>query len=131
MQKKNKKAQQKSTPREGELSSPRPEVEYWGLAGGDIVLQAISDEQKSPSRVLGIARIATWRKTSFVEHLKPLLSEKSTMEDIEVTAKDLDYGGEMRTDICVKFRSELVAEVAKDKIDGVLLQGRKLQVKYV
>lgn len=52
------------------------------------------------------------------------------MEDVRIMTRDLDYGGEPQTDVHIAFRSELVAEAAKEKINAVLLEGRKLQVRF-
>ena len=50
---------------------------------------------------------------------------------MDVTAEELIHGGESVTDVFVRFRSELVAEIVKEKIDGEMLEGRKLQVDFV
>ena len=47
-----------------------------------------------------------------------------------ITAKELVHGGESLTDVSVQCRSELVAEQVKEKIDGKLLDGRRLQVTF-
>ena len=52
------------------------------------------------------------------------------LNTLQVTAETVDFGGEERADIFVRFRSELVAEAAMEKMQGVFLNGRKLQLKY-
>lgn len=78
--------------------------------------------------MLGIARIATWRLKDFTSSLGTLIAEHGQIED--VLGKEIVHGGESVTDVFVQFRSELVAETVKDKISGVLLEGRKLQVEF-
>ena len=77
---------------------------------------------------LGIARLSTWRAETFIEALKVLIEQHGQIE--EVQAEELLHGGESITDVFLKFRSELVAEAVKEKIDGELLESRKLQVTF-
>lgn len=65
----------------------------------------------------------------FLTAVKDVIEEHGEIEDIETS--ELVHGGEIMTDVNVSFRSELVAEAVVEKINGEILQGRKLQVKFV
>ena len=103
-------------------------VESWRPAGGEQLLKGLSEEDRKLTPTLGIARIPTWRLETLIESLKTLVENHGEIE--EVTTEELVYGDESLIDIFVRFRSELVAEVVKTKIDGELVEGRKLQVNY-
>lgn len=45
--------------------------------------------------------------------------------------KEVIHGGESVTDVCVRFRSEIVAEMVRERIEGEMVEGRKLQVTFV
>jgi hypothetical protein len=48
----------------------------------------------------------------------------------EVITNEVIHGAESQTDVCVKFRSALVAEMVKEKISGETVMRRKLQVRF-
>lgn len=48
----------------------------------------------------------------------------------EILTEELVHGAESLTDVFVEFRSELVAEAMKEKIDGEMVEGRKLQIEF-
>lgn len=73
--------------------------------------------------------MSTWRAAGFQEAAEKLLEEHGQACE-EVTTSDLVHGGESVTHISMRFRSELVAETVKEKIDGEVIEGRKLQIKY-
>lgn len=93
----------------------------------------MADREQEPekiSRTLGLARVSTWRVQAFREEAESLLERHGVIFD-EVKAGEIVHGGESVTDVSVEFRSEMVAEMAKEKLDGEMVGGRKLQVKYV
>ncbi|EMC91244.1 hypothetical protein BAUCODRAFT_319348 [Baudoinia panamericana UAMH 10762] len=86
---------------------------------------------KAPEEItdtLGLARVSTWRLEAFQLAVTKLINVHGASEAI--TANELVHGGESVTDVFVRFRSELVAEMVKGKIDGVMVEGRKLQVTF-
>jgi hypothetical protein len=103
-----------------------PTVECWSPARG-IPLELQEQEEKT-STTLAVARIASWRLTTFVEGLGELMGEAGDFE--EVKTEDVDLGGEVVTDVFIRFGSEGAAEGAKEVLHGKMLNGRKLQVKY-
>ncbi len=103
-------------------------IESWRPAGGHNFSIGQSGEDEKISATLGIARLPTWRRDPFTGAIKTLIDQYGEIEEILI--EEADYGGERASDIFVKFRSELVAEMVKDRIDGELVDGRKLQVMY-
>ena len=77
---------------------------------------------------LGIARVADWRLETFTASVKSLIEQHAEIE--EMTTEAVNLSGENVTDVYVTFRSELVAEMVKERIDGELFEGRKLQIKF-
>lgn len=105
-----------------------PEVQVWRPAGGERIPEPGKKKEAQITHTLGIARLATWKLEEFMQALRPVILQHGVIED--VATEDLLHGGESVTDVYVRFRSELVAEVVKANIDGEVVHGRKLQVKY-
>jgi hypothetical protein len=114
------------------LQSPKqprePTIECWGRT--DTATSEFENQAEGITTKLGIARLATWRCDTFVEELGTMI-DTCCPDFEEVTTKEVDIGGESVTDVFIRFRSEMVAETAKDELDGKMLSGRKLQVGYV
>lgn len=104
-----------------------PAIESWRPAGGDKLTKSRKPEKLTDT--LGLARIATWRIPAFQEAAEKLI-EQHGFDFEEITTSEILHGGESVTDVCVKFRSELVAEFVKEKLEGEMIEGRKLQIKY-
>lgn len=119
------KTKRKATPE----PSPEPKIENWRPAGGEVLLTDQKEDDVELTNVLGIARIPTWRVDAFTTALKAMIASHG-VEFEDVMTRELEHGGESLTDVSISFSSELVAELVKDGIDGELLEGRKLQVKY-
>jgi len=77
---------------------------------------------------LGIARISTWQLEAFLPAVTKLIGEIARVEKTGV--EEIDHGGESVTDVFVTLRSELMAEMVKEVMDGCMVEGRRLQVKY-
>ncbi|KAK3718854.1 hypothetical protein LTR37_004770 [Vermiconidia calcicola] len=105
-----------------------PTIEKWLPAGGETLQGDDGRDANHLSLTLAIARVSTWRLENFTEGLKALIEHHAVFE--EITTDELLYGGESVTDVSVRFRSELVAETVKEKVDGAIVEGRKLQVAY-
>ena len=101
----------------------------WRPAGGEKPFNRRTKKDAQPTPIIGIARLSTWRTNTFVESLKTLIGQHGEIE--KVHTEELVHGGESVTDVYIEFRSELVAEVVKNKIEGETVEGRKLQVKFV
>ena len=112
----------------GKSSEKPPEtiVENWRPAGGEKLGKKGGRKKLTPT--LAVARLSTWRLETFTTHLRALIEQHGQIE--EVMTEELVHGGESTTDVFVRFRSELVAEAVKGKINGELLDGRKLQVDF-
>jgi len=104
-----------------------PIIESWRPAGGE-VLDAFSTTQKLSSK-LGIAHVPTWRLTSFLPAVKILVGE-IVDGTIEWEMRALEDGGESMTDVFVRVRSEVVAEIVREKIQGCLIEGRMVRVGF-
>lgn len=117
---------------------PPPEVECWRPAGGEDIFGELDDEEdpfgervggdSQPTATLGIARIATWRLTTFNPAAKTLIEQHGSMAAFQT--EEHFHGGESVTDVFVQFDDEDEAAVVKEKINGKMVGGRKLQVKY-
>jgi len=88
----------------------------------------LAEEKKELTDTLGLARISTWRFSNFIEAAETLIKEHSEIE--EVTTSEFEHGEESWTDVYCRFRSELVAGMVKEKIDGEVVYGRKMQVTF-
>ncbi|KAI7198558.1 hypothetical protein D0869_14350 [Hortaea werneckii] len=106
----------------------KPGVEYWRPAGGEQLLLAEKEVKAPISDTLGVARIATWRMRDFREGVEKLLEEEG-VEFAELSAEVTVHGGESVTDVRLRFRDEGAAEVARGKLEGRMVGGRKLQVR--
>ncbi|KAK3718321.1 hypothetical protein LTR37_005134 [Vermiconidia calcicola] len=106
-----------------------PVIESWLPAGGELLQGYDERDANFLSPTLGIARISTWRLETFTKSLKALIEHHALLE--EITTDKLFYGGESVTDVYFRFRNELVAEAVKEKVDGAMVDGRKLQVAYI
>lgn len=115
------------TIRRKEAMPPTPEVESWRPAGGDKPTTPHQIERITDT--LGLARLSTWRIDAFQESADKLI-EQHGLDFEEVTTVEVIHGGESVTDVLVRFRSEVVAEAVKEKIDGEIVEGRKLQVTF-
>ncbi|KAK5137651.1 hypothetical protein LTR08_007946 [Meristemomyces frigidus] len=113
----------KATPR----PPPEPVVESWRPAGGDESVQGRKAGDLTDT--LGLARVSTWRVEAFQSAAEALIEQKG-FDFVEVTAVELEHGGESVTDVFMKFRSEIVAELVRDVIDGEMVEGRKLQARF-
>lgn len=106
-----------------------PVIENWRPAGGERPKKRGSKkEEEKMTDTLGVARISTWRLETFQIAAEKLVEQHSEFQ--EVTTRELVHGGESVTDVFFKFRSEVVADMVKEKIDGEMVEGRKLQVKF-
>jgi hypothetical protein len=78
---------------------------------------------------LGLVRLATWQVPAFREAVEKLIEQHGGFDEMVTTEFD-SGGGEKLTDVLVKFSSEEKAELVKDEIDGEIVAGRKVQVKF-
>ncbi|KAI6928392.1 hypothetical protein KC318_g15180 [Hortaea werneckii] len=104
-----------------------PEVEYWRPAGGEQLLLAEREVKSQILDTLGVARVATWRVPGFREGVEKLL-EEGGVEFAELSAETV-HGGESVTDVRLRFRNQGQAEMARGKLEGKMVGGRKLQVR--
>lgn len=106
-----------------------PVIENWRPAGGESPkIRRKKNEEPKITDTLGLARISTWRLEDFRIAAEALVEQHSEFQ--QVTTSEIVHGGESVTDVFFKFRSELVAEMVKEKIDGGIVEGRKLQVNF-
>ena len=105
--------------------------ESWSPAGGEVLSKGNGRDDDNLSPVLGIARIPSWRltTTTFMKSLGALLERHGVVEEDTWTEETL-HAGQNVMDVFIRLRSELAAEAVKYNIDGAMLEGRKLQVKY-
>ncbi|KAK6392213.1 hypothetical protein LTR65_003985 [Meristemomyces frigidus] len=122
-----KKAAPKKISKPKKVIPPKPVIEVWRPAGGEKPTKRRKAEKLTDT--LGLARLSTWRVEAFQEAVEKLIDQHGFAFE-EITTTEVVHGGESVTDVCVKFRSELVAEVVKELIDGQMVEGRKLQVKF-
>ena len=80
-----------------------------------------------PSNVLAIARLSTHRLLAFEKAVRLLIDEYADIEGL--TTRELDAGGESVTDVFVEFLDQYDAAMVKQRIDGEMVEGRKLQVR--
>jgi len=86
-----------------------------------------SKSNHEASRVLGVARVPTWSLHQF----KSTLSELVAHEDLQdIVSQQCMDGAEDVSDVYAVFRTESVAETTKLSIDGMIVNGRKLQVRF-
>jgi hypothetical protein len=107
-----------------------PLIESWRPAGGERPKKRGKAAQlvKQPTKTLGLARVSTWQVSSFQQVAEELITKHGGFE--RFTTEEVVHGGESVTDIFVVLRSETVAEMVKDKIDGEIVAGRKIQVQF-
>ena len=103
-------------------------IEVWRPVGGEGSENGVEGQRTAISDTLGLARISTWRLPAFQLAAEELVNEHGGFE--EVTTSELVHGAESLTDVYFVFRSEVVAEVVKEKIEGEMVMGRKLQVTF-
>lgn len=114
------------TPKTNEAAEP--EKEYWRPAGGDAALWATEDEAKEPSCIVGVARVPAWTLEAFKKGLLAAIEQYGEVQ--EVVVKRVQDGVEECADVFAVFWSELAAEVVKDGVDGSVVEGRILRVRY-
>ncbi|KAI7240186.1 hypothetical protein KC330_g1382 [Hortaea werneckii] len=107
----------------------KPGVEYWRPAGGEQLLLAEKEVKAPISDTLGVARIATWSVPGFREGVEKLLEEEG-VGFAEMNAEETVHGGESVTDVRLRFRDRGQAEMARGKLEGKMVGGRKLQVRW-
>ncbi|KAI7198885.1 hypothetical protein KC324_g3533 [Hortaea werneckii] len=105
-----------------------PGVEYWRPAGGEQLLLTEREVKPEIANTLGVARVSTWRVPGFREGVEKLLEEKG-VEVAELTTEETVHGGESVTDVWLRFRDQGQAEMARGKLEGKMVGGRKLQVR--
>ncbi|KAI6800606.1 cysteine proteinase [Hortaea werneckii] len=117
-------------PRRKVVEEPEtPVVECWRPAGGEQLLLAEGKIKSSISNtLLGVARVATWRVPGFWEGVEKLLEEEK-VGFVELITEETVHGGESVTDVKLRFRDEGQAEMARGKLEGQMVGGRKLQVR--
>ena len=104
-------------------------VECWRPAGGEQLLLSAGKQAKGKiSDTLGVARVATWRLRDFREGVEKLLTEEG-VEYVELSTQETVHGGESVTDVRLRFRDPGQAEMARGKLEGQMVRGRKLQVR--
>lgn len=104
-------------------------VECWRPAGGEHLLLSAGRQRKvTTSDTLGVARVATWRLRDFREGVEKLLKEEG-VEYVELSTQETVHGGESVTDVRLRFRDPGQAEMARGKLEGQMVGGRKLQVR--
>ncbi|KAI6873693.1 hypothetical protein KC323_g978 [Hortaea werneckii] len=104
-------------------------VECWRPAGGEQLLLSAGKQAKGKiSDTLGVARVATWRLRDFREGVEKLLKEEG-VEYVELSTQETVHGGESVTDVRLRFRDPGQAEMARGKLEGQMVGGRKLQVR--
>ncbi|KAK5119150.1 hypothetical protein LTR85_007764 [Meristemomyces frigidus] len=121
---------EKTTKPKQTCAAPRPPViEAWRPAGGERPTVTKRRKPEKLTDTLGLARLSTWRVAAFQEAAEQLIEQHGLAFE-EVNTKEVVHGDESVTDVFVKFRSELVAEAVKEKIDGEVVGGRKVQVRF-
>lgn len=103
-------------------------VECWRPAGGEQLLLAGRKVKSSLSDTLGVARVATWRLSGFRTGLEALMVEEG-VESVELVTEETVHGGESVTDVRLRFGDPGQAEMARGKLEGQIVGGRKLQVR--
>lgn len=103
-------------------------VECWRPAGGEQLLLAGRKAKSNVSDTLGVARVATWRLRDFREGVEKLLKEEGVDYE-ELSTQETVHGGESVTDVKLRFRDPGLAEMARGKLEGQMVGGRKLQVR--
>ena len=83
----------------------------------------------TPTSTLGLARLSTWRVEAFQKAAESLL-EQHDLDVGEVTTVETIHGGESVTDVFMRFRNELIAEIVKEVTDGEVIEGRKLKLSF-
>ena len=119
----------KARPKPASKSSEakEPGVEYWRPAGGDRFWSKEEAEASEPTWVVGLARVPGWELETFKQGDKGVIEQYGEVRDL--VTKEVRDGVEDCVDVYAVFRSELVAEVVKDELDGSLVEGRKLRVR--
>ncbi|GAB1735480.1 hypothetical protein NU219Hw_g3108t1 [Hortaea werneckii] len=105
-----------------------PGVEYWRPAGGEQLLLAEKEVKSKTAKTLDLARVATWRMREFREGVEKLLEEQE-VGFAEMITEETVHGGESVTDVRLRFRDQGQAEMARGKLEGQMVGGRKLQVR--
>ncbi|KAK5720069.1 hypothetical protein LTR15_007342 [Elasticomyces elasticus] len=119
---------------EAAITPPPPEpaapvIESWRPAGGEQELKdELSIKYAIPTSKLGLARISTWRLPAFLAAAEIIMA--ATGEEGEAETAELIHGGESVTDVFYSFRTEVVAGMIMEEIQGQLVEGRKLQVAF-
>ncbi|KAK3647022.1 hypothetical protein LTR56_008188 [Elasticomyces elasticus] len=118
---------------EGEVIPPpepaEPVVESWRPAGGEQELKdELSLKYATPTTKLGLARISTWRVPTFLTAVEAIIM--ATGEEGDAETAELIHGGESVTDVFYSFRTDLVAGMVMEEIQGQLVDGRVLQVTF-
>ncbi|KAI7279312.1 hypothetical protein KC345_g5449 [Hortaea werneckii] len=126
--KRRKKVPVKKPQRKVVAEAEMPVIECWRPAGGEQLLLAGRKAKSDISDTLGVARVATWRIPGFRTGLEALM-EKEGVESVELMTEETVHGGESVTDVRIRFRDPGQAEMARGKLEGQMVGGRKLQVR--
>lgn len=105
-----------------------PDIESWRPYGGESSTQ---EEDPSVTTYLGLARLSTWQYPAFKKAIEELLDQYMAGAAELETTEWRNHGGESSTDVRVKFGSEDQASMIKGQIEGEMVNGRKLQVRFV
>lgn len=100
-----------------------PEIEFWRPYGGE------TSKDPGATSCLGLARLSTWQYPKFEEAMKGLLDVYAAGAELET--EEWKHGGESVTDVLARFNSEEQATLIKDQIEGEMVNGRKVQVRFV
>ncbi|RMY90411.1 hypothetical protein D0864_06253 [Hortaea werneckii] len=116
-------------PRRKVAAEPKTQVvECWRPAGGEQLLLAGKKVRSNMSETLGVARVSTWRLPGFRTGLEALM-EREGVEFVELLSEETVHGGESVTDVRLRFGDPGQAEMARGKLEGQMVLGRKLQVR--
>lgn len=118
----------RSSPTSKRSEPAEPVVEYWRFAGGDNLGSMEEDASTLPTRIVGLARVSAWMLEAFKTSVKEAIEEYGEVRDL--MTEQVKDGAEECVDVYAVFRSELVAEVVKDGLDGKLVEGRIVRVRY-